>query len=294
MQYEDRTVVAVGYFDGVHIGHRSLFQEVLRISRHTGMKPVALTFDFSSVRPRGKGPKDLYQREESFRIMESLGITPVPLDFGAVRDLTPIEFVHRVLIRQQMAGHVVSSSDFRFGKDRMGGVTEMREVCAGFGIGSTVVDEVMYGGRPVSTTRIKELVANGEMSAAGIMLGAPYRFTAEVVRGKGLGRQIGFPTMNQVYPSIVRPAKGVYESIAEIDGIEYHSVTDIGVRPTVEDVGEYRAETHVIGIDEDEVGKTVRVSLLRRLRDEKKFMSVEELKKAIDHDVREVMAGGIN
>ena len=231
----DRTIVAVGYFDGVHIGHRELFRKARDISDRTGYKPVAITFDFSSVqRPSAKGASDLYQREESFRIMRELGIEPEVIRFEDVSQLSPSEFIRGILISGYDAEYVLSSRDFRFGKGRSAGVSELKELCAAYGIKSIIVEEELYGGRPVSTARIKELVANGDVATAWKMLGEPYHFSSVVAKGKGLGRQIGCPTINQVFPNILRPARGVYASVAEVDGIQYHAVTDIGIRPTVE------------------------------------------------------------
>ena len=284
-----KTIAAIGYFDGVHIGHRALFRTAKEISMQTGAKPIAVTFDFSSARPGGKGASDLYQREESFRILEESGISIEILPFGDILGMSPEEFIHDIMIGRYNAGYILSSKDFRFGKGRAAGVSELKEICASYGIKAITVAEEIYGGKPVSTGRIKELIANGDVATAGKMLGEPYRFTSCVVKGKGLGRQIGFPTINQVFPDILRPARGVYVSIAEVDGITYHAVTDIGIRPTVEVEGEYRAETHIIDLDEDLIGREVRIFLLRRLRDEKKFASVDDLCRAIHLDIQEAL-----
>ena len=290
MVQRNRTIVAVGYFDGVHIGHRELFRKAKEIADRTGYRPIAITFDFSTAqRPSGKGASDLYQREESFRIMRELGVEPEIIRFEDIADLSPNEFIHGILISGYDAEYILSSKDFRFGRGRSAGVSELKELCAAYGIRSVTVEEELYGGRPVSTARIKELVANGDVATAGKMLGEPYHFSSVVAKGKGLGRQIGCPTINQVFPNILRPARGVYASVAEVDGIEYHSVTDIGIRPTVEVEGEYRAETHIIDLNEDLLGKEIRVYLLRRLRDEKKFSSVDELVKAIHMDRQEAL-----
>ena len=275
------TVAALGYFDGVHLGHRLVIGSAIAEAQKRSVSPAVMSFDMSSRRASGKGAGDLVSLAERERLIAELGVSDyLLLDFAAIADMECEEFVRRVLSEGCLSAQAVCcGADFRFGKGRAGDVDALRELCYGLDIDVIVIDEVDADGMAISTTRIKAAVERGDVGLAEELLGRPYGFELPVERGKRLAGRLGFPTINQRFPEGVRtPRFGVYASVTTVDGREYDAITNVGVRPTVSESGAVTLETHIFDFHRDIYGRTARVDLKRFVRDERKFSCDAELR----------------
>lgn len=272
-----KTAVALGAFDGLHIGHRA----VVRAAAESGLTPVAFTFRDNPAEHLGGGCRYLTTMEERLRIFAEWGVEAVIMpDFADVAGWTAERFLN-VLRFGLSAQAVACGADFRFGKFAAGDAAWLARSCAQRGAVLHVVDTVCYKGERVSATRIRDAVERGEMADAAAMLGRPFGFEFEVVHGNRIGRTIGTPTINQHFPEhFILPRFGVYASCVHIGGRAYCGVTNVGVKPTV---GSDRAlsETWIPDFSGDLYGKTLRLELLAFIRDEKKFANLDALKAEI-------------
>ena len=278
-------VVALGFFDGVHIGHRAL----LSAAKEEAKKKAAAfaVFTFFAESPGIKGAKArIYSTEEKLTILESLGAEEIILaDFSAVMNISAEDFVRLSLIEDMNAATAVCGKDFRFGKGAEGNTDMLSSIMSSEGKDTlTVGDECLFG-RKVSTTAIKEYLFDKDIKKANEMLGEPLFISGTVEHGLGLGKSFGFPTVNTEIPEkegLIR--RGVYISLAEIDGKRYDALTNVGVCPTVSDRS-FHAETYVIDQNIELYGRSVRIYLLEFLREEKKFKSKDELIMQIKVDI---------
>lgn len=280
--------MALGFFDGVHLGHAAVIRQAVENAAALGIKTAVATFArHPSEFLGGEKSPLLTANELKQEIFNSLGVDRLfYIDFCAVRGMTPPEFIENVLIRGLKAQFVVCGYNYRFGAGASGGVEEMAFLCARHGAGFRAMPPVSAGGGPVSSTRIRSLVAGGEMEAAAKLLGRPYAIKQKVAHGKMLGRRLGFPTINQpVAEGLCLPRFGVYASHVVLDGESRPGVTNIGVRPTVGGAGVV-AETYIPGFEGDLYGKEPRLDFLRFIRAEKKFGSVGELREQIARDIK--------
>jgi len=185
--------------------------------------------------------------------------------------------------------HVSCGWNFRFSKNAGAGTDDLQRICSEYGIGVSIIPPVEMGGQAVSSTRIREAIRNGDILSANQMLGYDLTYQLEVVEGAKLGRTLGFPTINQIIPAdCVLPKFGVYKSRVKIDENEYTGITNIGIKPTVSTGNVPLIETHIPGFNMDLYGQTVRVSLQKFIREEKKFSSLEELKTQIQSDTSNI------
>ncbi len=284
-QIPEECVVSLGKFDGLHLGHKYLLQE-LEKGKEKGYKCVIFTFD---IPPKAFDKTEynvLITNEEKESIFEAAGIDyviecPFTEEF---KHLDPEEFLQWIKARINMK-QIVSGTDFRFGRNRSGSYEDLLKYADKYGYEAIVVDKMQYKGEDISSTRIRNLIAEGNMEEANYLLGYDYFVTAPVTHGNALGRQIGFPTANQLPPKEkLLPPNGVYASTAEIDGVIYHGVSNIGCKPTIE--GEYPigVETYIFDFNEKIYDKVIKVSLLKYIRPEQKFQSVQELTEQLKHD----------
>lgn len=277
-----RRVIALGFFDGVHRAHGALLNRVRETARALDAVPCAFTFDtHPSARLTGKAVPLLNTAEERAWIMSHYyGIEEVLLaSFDAMMEMSWEDFITEYLIRQQGAVHVVCGHDFRFGYKGQGDPQRLQEKCRALGVGCDVIGRIDLEGVTVSSTYIRTLLSSGDVEKAMRFLGHPYLMSQTVSPGKKLGRTLGFPTVNLKFrPGVVIPAYGVYATKVTLeDGREYMAVTNIGVRPTVEQRGEPNAEGFILDFEGDLYGQTIRMAFYRKLRDEKKFDSLEAL-----------------
>lgn len=282
------TVVTLGVFDGLHLGHQLVMRTVVERARELGATPTCVTFD---PHPRAvlhteSAPPLLQTFDQKIEALGVLGIEQTIVirftrEFAQVRAR---EFLRDVLDERLHAKEVYLGRGFAFGHEREGNIELLRKVSGELGFHADEVPEVRLRGQRISSSRIRALLAEGRVNLARRMLGRPYGVEGRVVRGAERGRTLGFPTANVHPRNRVIPRAGVYVTATLIEGAWRRSVTNVGVRPTFESAAEPSIETFVINWAGDLYGDVVRVRFLRRLRDERKFASVEELKRQIDAD----------
>jgi riboflavin kinase/FMN adenylyltransferase len=282
------TVLTLGVFDGLHLGHQLIISTVVERARAAGAVPTVITFDphpRAVLHPETAPPllQTFDQKIEAFGLLgveQAIVIRFTP-EFARVR---AAEFLRDVVHERLHAREVYLGRGFAFGRGREGDIELLRSVSRELGFSASEVPEVRLRGQRISSSRIRELLSQGRVNLARRMLGRPYGVEGRVVRGAERGRGLGFPTANLHPQNRVIPRGGVYVTATLIEGAWRRSVTNVGVRPTFERAGEPSIETFVMDWDGDLYGDVVRVRFLHRLRDERRFGSVEELKRQIDWD----------
>lgn len=280
-----KTAVALGNFDGLHKGHLAVINEAV-MEKHNGLLPCILTFDSHPQKSlRGSAPKKIMTKGLCEKTTAGLGCETIRLSFEEVRNMTPEEFFNEILVKKLNIGFVSCGFNYRFGKNGEGNAETLRHLCEKAGIGFSCVGEVLYNDEPISSTRIRQAIEKGDIENANNMLGRHFAYDSEVVHGAGIGKKIiGFPTINQIFPEWhIIPKNGVYASATEVDGRLYPSMTNIGKRPTVNG-DELRSETCIIGFSGDLYGSHPEVRLLKLIREEKKFPSLEALSEQLKSD----------
>lgn len=278
MEYGAGSAVALGYFDGVHLGHRAVLSEAVSCARNLGLTAAAFTFSLP-VSGGFKGRRILTGEEKRRRIA-SLGVELYLCPpFEQFRVLSPRQFVDEVLQRDLGARAVFCGDNFTFGKDKAGNVEVLRRLCAERSIEVHVVPMAQYQGQTVSSTRIRACLSQGEMEPVNDMLGQPYSLRRSVQRGQGLGHTLGFPTINLTYPEgLLIPRSGVYVTQVTLsDGTRHPGATGLGSRPTVSDEDKITCETFLPGFSGDIYGDEVTVSFYKYLWPTEKFESVNDL-----------------
>jgi riboflavin kinase/FMN adenylyltransferase len=284
-------VLALGNFDGVHRGHRKILDRVHRVAAERGATAVAMTFDPHPprvVRP-DKAPPTLMTNAQKLDALAEAG-----LQGAAIVRFTPElsrwdpeTFVRSVLVDWLRVSEVWVGANFLFGHDRSGNFSMLRALGPRCGFRAEKIDPVRYKDFVVSSTRIRRLVAEGRVDEAGALLGHEYFIDGTVVRGDARGQAIGFPTANLCTENELVPPHGVYATTAMLGPIIYPSVTNIGVRPTVDSSGRATIETHVFNLNRDLYGSSLRIGFVQRLRDERRFESIALLKDQIAADCQQ-------
>lgn len=292
LRLEEPSAIALGFFDGVHLGHQAVIGRAVA-RREEGLVPSVFTFTMGGGAPAGKsGHTYLMTPEERYAAMERLGVQRVFCpDFSQFRDLSPREYVEDLLIGKLKARALCCGADHHFGKNAAGDVELLRELCRPHGVRVEVVQPVLLeGGERISSSAIRRALTQGQPAAAARMLGRPFGFEQRVVHGKALGRKLQFPTINQQLPTgITLPAQGVYATAVRVEGKFHPGVTNIGPQPTV-DGNRVLAETYIIGYQGDLYGEMVWVGFLDYLRPVEKFASLEELRAQLARDTQQAQA----
>lgn len=288
-----KRVIALGFFDGVHIGHGALLRRVTERCVHSDTIPSALTFDTHPEQViLGSSSPLLTNVEERANLMRRLyGIRDVlvlPFD----RELMHTDwqdFVTKILIGKYGAVHLVVGHDFHFGYMGQGNPERLQKFCGQLGIGCDIIPPVPLDGITVSSTYIRSLIAQGEVERAARFLGHPYSLTDQVRHGKKLGSRLGFPTANlHISPGCVVPAFGVYAARLWVDQTPYAAATNVGVRPTVDQNGQVTVEGTLPDFNGSLYGKTVCMEFCRYLRPEKKFETLDDLRTQVGMDIEQV------
>lgn len=278
------TAVALGLFDGVHLGHRAVINQAVS-QREKGFVPTVFSFETDSVTTKGHGGniEMLLTEKDKHRHFESLGAEYVfSPKFSNYKDMSDEEFVKKVLKDKLNAGFAVCGEDFRFGKNAEGDAGRLKELGIKYGIRVCVVNELSVAGKAVSSTEIRKYIKNGEIAKANEMLGYRYGYTLPVLHGYERGRTWDFPTINQAIPKgLVLPKFGVYCSKVKIGDKLYSGVTNIGVKPTVKVETVPLAETYIIDYSGDLYGEDISIELYEFVRPERVFENFEELKAEI-------------
>lgn len=284
------TVLTLGVFDGLHLGHQLIVQTVVERARAIKAVPTVITFDphpRAVLHPQSAPPllQTFDQKVEALGLLgiEQTIVVRFTQEFAQVR---AAEFLRDVVRERLQARAVYLGRGFAFGYRREGNIELLKEVSGRLGFHAEEVPEVCLRGQRISSSKIRELLAEGRVNLARRMLGRPYGVEGRVVRGDERGRTLGFPTANLHPQNRVIPRTGVYVTATLIEGSWRRSVTNIGTRPTFgRDALEPSIETYVMNWSGDLYGDVVRVRFLQRLRAERKFASIEDLKRQIDLDV---------
>lgn len=280
---KQRRVIALGFFDGVHLGHGALLRAVKEAADRLDARPCAFTFDKSPTAViTGQSVPLLSTVEDRVRLMRRhYGIEEVVVaPFDAMQRMDWEDFVRRYLAEELGVVHVVAGHDFHFGYMGKGNPDRLREKCRELGMGCGIIEKVEQDGITISSTYIRTLVAQGEMERAAQFLGHPHSLTQTVTHGKGIGHSaLGFPTVNLRVPEgVIVPAFGVYATRVWFDGQSRAAVTNVGVRPTVQDNdGRVTVEGFILDFDGDLYSHQVRVEFCKRLRGEQKFPTMQAL-----------------
>jgi riboflavin kinase/FMN adenylyltransferase len=284
---ETAAAVALGFFDGVHLGHTA----VVKAAAGRGLQTAVVTFLRNPKSVDGCVVPEITCRALKQEILRAMSVnTIVYLDFAKVRDMGPERFID-MLCALFKIGYIGSGFNYRFGRDAAAGVRELERICALREIEVATLAPVCVNDLPISSTRIRALVTDGNLRGAARLLGRPFALYGEVVRGRRLGRTLGTPTINQCLPiPQLLPRFGVYSAIAHLNGRLLPAVTNVGVKPTISDTGDPVAETYIIGFEGDLYGKTVQVDLMEFLRPEIRFRSLDELKAQMKKDTQKARA----
>lgn len=285
-----KRVIALGFFDGVHVGHRALLDVAKKRAKESNATASALTFEphpdeivFGKKTPLLNTPEERKQLMIDRYQMDEMLVLPFD---RTVMEMDWQDFVKTVLVERLEAVHLVCGHDYTFGRRGLGNARNLKGLCRELGLGCDVVDKVELLGEEVSSTRIRHLLEQGELETANLLLGRRHFFTGTVVQGKRLGHRLGFPTANVILRSeVLVPAHGVYVATVTLpDGKTCKAVTNVGVRPTVAEGKTVTAESWLLDFDGNLYGKTIQVELCKFLRPERKFSCVEELMTAVRQD----------
>ena len=295
MQTEKR-VIALGFFDGVHLGHGALLRRVGEKALELGAVPAAVTFDTH--------PENLILKTPAVPLLSSpldraelmrrcYGIREVIVaHFDSMMRMHWRDFVTEYLVKEHHVAHIVAGHDFHFGYKGEGSPQRLQALCGELGIGCDIIPKVEKDHITISSTYIRTLLAQGEMERANYFLGHPHTLTDTVAHGKKLGTTLGFPTVNLRFaPGVLVPARGVYATrVCFENGNSRPAVTNIGVRPTVDDHGAVNVEGFILDFSGNLYGQTVRMEFYKRLRGERKFESLEELKREVMRNAEQTRA----
>lgn len=282
------TVLTLGVFDGLHLGHQRIMHKVIERARATGASATAITFDphpRAVLHPESAPPllQTLDQRLANFEVLgiEQAIVIRFDRDFASQ---SAEDFLRDIVHDRLHAREVYLGRGFAFGRARSGNIDLLRRLSSELGFVADEVDEVRLRGQRISSSRIRKLLAAGRVNLVRRMLGRPYGVEGVIIRGDRRGHTIGFPTANLHPHNRVTPKFGVYATATLIDGVWRRSITNIGVRPTFGIESEPSIESYIFDFDRELYGDVIRVRFLHRIRDERKFSGIDELKSQIEKD----------
>lgn len=282
------SVVTLGNFDGLHLGHQALIHEAVADAKQLGVPSVVLTFEPHPLKVLApeRAPRLILAHKDKLRLLQNLGVEIValqPFDLAFAR-LEAEEFVRELLVGRLKARKLWVGKDFRFGRARRGGVQELVLWGRASGFDVSLVDPILVHGQRVSSSRVRELLAAGRVADAKAMLGRHHFISGRVVEGHRRGKDLGFPTANIASRTEVLPADGIYATLFHLAERTLLSVSSVGLNPTF-GAGPRTVESYIMNFDESIYGEDVRLSFVERLRAEAKFSSVPELIAQIRQDV---------
>ena len=287
---DEPSVVTVGFFDGVHLGHRAVIDTTVARARERGVRSVAVTFDRHprEVLSPGKEPRLLTTVERKAALIGDSGIDVLlVLEFTSEFSKVPAEdFVREVLADGLNAVHAAMGVNFTFGYRAMGTVESLKELGAPFGLTAEAVSLLEVDGRTISSTSVRDALAGGDLAWPLVALGRRWTMDGEVISGHGRGKGLGFPTANlRTWPRLLLPGQGIYAGVAELDGRRYRTAIDVGTNPTF-GTEPLHTEAFLLDYEGDDLrGQPLSIEFWERLRDEIRYDTVEELVTAIEGDV---------
>ncbi|CAN5257081.1 bifunctional riboflavin kinase/FAD synthetase [soil metagenome] len=287
------TVLTLGVFDGLHLGHQRIMQTVVESAKINKAVPTVITFDphpRAVLHPENAPPllQTLDQRLANFEVLgiEQAIVIRFDKEFA---DIDAEDFLHDIVHERLQAREVFLGRGFFFGKNRGGNIELLREMSRKLGFFADEVPEIRLRGTRISSSKIRQLLADGNINLARRMLGRPYGVEGQIIHGLQRGRTIGFPTANLHPHNRVIPKYGVYATANLIDGIWRKSITNVGIRPTFEGDNAPSIESYVFDFDGNLYGDVLRVRFLHRIRDERKFNGIDALKAQIEKDTRRAL-----
>ncbi len=288
------TAVALGNFDGVHKGHRDIIEEMTRYAKANDLKSSLLVFEnHTKTLLTGHAPKMLTSTEQKNNIFKSLEVELLyKIKFDEkIMKLLPEEFVKEILIQKLNVKAVVIGFDYKFGHKASGDSKLLKLLGEQYNFEVIIIEPIFIDNELVSSTRIRNLLLEGDILEANKLLGRKFAITGKVVSGKKLGNSLGFPTANiDPIENFIIPKNGVYRTNTIVDGRTYLSATSVGKNPTFQDNG-LKIESHIIDFNGDIYGETVELEFVEYLREEMKFKDLEELKKWVQADINRVKNG---
>ncbi|RKD34482.1 bifunctional riboflavin kinase/FAD synthetase [Thermohalobacter berrensis] len=290
-KYPKPTAVALGNFDGLHIGHQALIKKMIKESKKMGLPSVVYTFKNhpTSLIANKKTPKTIMNNKQKFEILKSLGIDILyMIEFNnQIMNMNPKAFIKKLLIDRLNIKLVVVGFNYRFGYKAKGDCSLLKQMGDDLGFKVIVVPPVTKNEQVVSSTLIRKLIKEGKIKKANNLLGRHYTLQGKVIQGKGRGKKIGFPTANLLLnDNYVIPKKGVYKTITTVNNKKYISITNVGTNPTFTNENKLNIETHIINFNDSLYGKEIEVSFKKYIREEKKFQNAEQLIKQLKEDIK--------
>ncbi len=284
--------VALGFFDGVHLGHQKLLEELLKVSEKNDLSPMVFTFQdhpASTILANYEFPGLIQTQEMRFEKLQKFGVEEV-ISAPLVPEITHIpaeEFFFDILCKQLDAKVLIIGEDAKYGYKGEGNVSKTRAWAVSANVELIVVQDMIFEGKKISSTLIREDIEQGDVASANLMLGSPFSIKGKVVKGKQLGKTLGFPTINITQDEVmVTPKFGVYASFAIVNDKTYPSITSVGTNPTVEDNRRVKIETYIYHQDINLYDETVYIELLDFIRDEIRFPNVDSMIDRIMEDIK--------
>lgn len=283
----NKSVVTIGNFDGPHKGHQVLISNAIEYAKLKDVKSVVFTFENHPANYFKKYEvKNIVPNDEKIKRLKALGVDYViniPFD-DFMTKISAYDFVKDILVSKLNAQKIVVGYDFNFGRNKEGNTSVLRELSSKFGFELEIVRPIKINGVRVSSTLIRDLIIQGKVCEVSDYLGYSYELSGKVIHSKKLGRTIGFPTANiEINKDVVIPKGGIYATKVHIDDEIFYGATNIGYNPTVNGQ-RLSIETNILDFDRDIYGKVIKLEFLERTRDEKKFLSIEELKNQLEKD----------
>lgn len=287
-----KATIALGVFDGVHLGHQQIIRKALDVAGDSDVYICAFRPNPLKILSKKSAPKALMSCEDIHEIIEQeFHAQYYELTFNhQIANMDGQEYIEHLLTIFDLT-NIVVGFNYHFGKGAQYNTQDLAQLCEERGIGCHVVGEYQYQGQTISSTRIRGLLDEGDIETASLLLGRRYKVCGTVVKGKGIGNQIDFATANiPVHPDIQYPAKGVYITRTWLDDQWQPSMTNIGFNPTVSTLDSMVMETHILGHNQSMYGQRIIVEFLHRLRDELSFDGIEALKTQLVNDRNQVIA----
>lgn len=285
--FQNKTAVTMGIFDGVHRGHQAVINTACEFKKQ-GLDVVLFTFKTDTVTTKGRGFIEMLLSDDLKKErFDKLGVDYIYSPaFVEMKNMTSAQFVEQVLYKKLNAEVVVCGEDFRFGKGAKGDAEKLKLLCEKYHIKTVIVKQAQYEGRKISSSDIRDCIRRGEIKRANEMLGYNYYYKLPVLHGNEIGRTLDFPTINQeITKGYILPLFGVYITRTKIDGKWHNSISNIGVKPTFEERSAPLIETNILDFEGDIYGQVVEVELICFLRPERKFESIDELKRQVKSDI---------
>jgi riboflavin kinase/FMN adenylyltransferase len=284
-----QTVLTIGNFDGVHLGHQKILNKMYELSKQYGFRSAVFTFEPHPMKFFGADVPMLQTPRQKIKMLEDAGTDYLfELQFGEnFAKMPPDVFIREIIVKKLRARFIIVGYDYKFGYRRKGDYNLLKFLSSSYGYTPFKIDRVEVDGMVVSSTNIRNLIRQGNITLANKMLGRAFSLEGIVEHGSKIGRLLGYPTANINIENEILPKTGVYASRLCVDGVKYNSATNIGVRPTFDfDTEDVRVEVFIFNFHGDLYGKRVELELVEYLRPEKKFDSFDALREAIASDCK--------